>query len=419
MTKELNANDNRVKIGCYASNVSMAVMGNLSAILFLVFRSLYGISFTELGLLVTVNFFTQLGVDLIFSFYSHKFNIPLVVKTMPLITILGLVIYAVWPFFFPNSVYVGLMIGTVIFSASNGLAEVLLSPTIAALPFKDPDHQMSKLHSVYAWGVVAVAVFCTLFLFIFKRESWQYLALILCLIPLFAFIIFSTVKLPEMKTNDKIGGTKEVFKNKQLWVCFFAIFLGGASEIVMAQWSSSYLEQIGLPKIYGDIFGVAFFSATLGFGRSLYAKKGKNIEKFIFYGAIGAFLCYVVCAVSPIPIIGLIACALTGFCVSMMWPGSLIIVQERVPNGGVLIFALMAAGGDMGAAVGPQIVGVVTDLVTASEGMINFATTLNLTVEQLGMKIGLLLGSLFPLIAIIVYSYLVKSKEKLTLLKEN
>ena len=222
-----------------------------------------------------------------------------------------------------------------------------------------------------------------------------------------------------MKTNDKIGGTKEVFKNKQLWICFFAIFLGGASEIVMAQWSSSYLEQIGLPKIYGDIFGVAFFSATLGFGRSLYAKKGKNIEKFIFYGAIGAFLCYVVCAVSPIPIIGLIACALTGFCVSMMWPGSLIIVQDRVPNGGVLIFALMAAGGDMGAAVGPQIVGVVTDLVTASEGMINFATTLNLTVEQLGMKIGLLLGSLFPLIAIIVYSYLVKSKEKLPLLKEN
>ena len=140
--------------------------------------------------------------------------------------------------------------------------------------------------------------------------------------------------------------------------------------------------------------------------------------KVLFLGAIGASLCYLVAALSPFAIVGLLACALTGFFVSMMWPGSLIIVQERVPNGGVLIFALMASGGDMGAAVGPQLVGVVTDLVTTNANMIDLAYTLGLTVEQLGMKVGLLLGSLFPILAVVVYSYLVKSKEKIKLLNE-
>ena len=155
----------RLKYACYSTNMTMSVVGNLSPILFLTFRSLYGISYSLLGLLVLINFCTQLAVDLIFSFFSHKFNIPKTVKTIPLIAILGFLVYAVWPFFAPESVYTGLVIGTVIFSAASGLNEVLISPVFATIPSKDPDREMSKLHSVYAWGVVLVIVVSTLFLF--------------------------------------------------------------------------------------------------------------------------------------------------------------------------------------------------------------------------------------------------------------
>lgn len=415
----LSKNDNRVKIGCYASNISMAVTGNLSALLFLTFRSLYGISYTLLGMLVLINFFSQLTIDIIFSFFSYKFNIPKVIKTMPLISIAGLLIFAAAPYLFPNNVYIGLVIGTVIFSASGGLAEVLISPTIAALPFDKPEQEMSKLHSVYAWGVVAVAVISTLFLLIFKNENWQILAILFCLVPIFAFFTFCGTKIPEMDNGEKVSGVLKSFKNKQLWICFTAIFLGGASEVVMAQWSSSYLEQaLGISKVWGDIFGVALFSIMLGLGRSLYAKYGKNIERFLFYGAIGATVCYLVAALSPLPIFGLIACAFTGFCVSMLWPGSLIVVQERIPNGGVFIFAMMAAGGDLGASIGPQLVGVVTDAVSLSPTMVELASTLGLTVEQLGMKMGMLIGVVFPLAALFVNLYLVKSKNKVKKLNE-
>ena len=92
-----------------------------------------------------------------------------------------------------------------------------------------------------------------------------------------------------METPEKVSGVLEHLKKKELWLCFLAIFLGGASECTMAQWSSSYLEKaIGLPKIWGDVFGVALFSMALGLGRTLYAKYGKNAEKILFLGAIGA-----------------------------------------------------------------------------------------------------------------------------------
>ncbi|MBR4279012.1 MAG: MFS transporter, partial [Clostridia bacterium] len=312
----------RLKYACYTTNVSMAVVANLSPVLFITFHERYGISFSLLGLLVLINFVTQLLIDLVFSFFSHKFNIKLTVKITPLIATVGLLVYALWPFVFPNHVYLGLLVGTLIFSASGGLAEVLISPVIAAIPSDEPEREMSKLHSIYAWGVVFVIIVSTLFLLGFGNEKWQYLTLIFTIIPLISFSLFLGAKIPEMQTNERVSGALNALKNKTLWLCVTAIFLGGASELVMAQWSSGYLEQaLGIEKVWGDIFGVAMFGATLGLGRTLYAKFGKNVTRVLLLGAIGATACYLTAALSGIPILGLIACALTGFCVSMMWPG--------------------------------------------------------------------------------------------------
>ena len=71
----MDKNQKRVKLARYTVNATMSAVGNLSPILFLTFRNLYGISYTLLGLLVFINFITQLIVDLILSFFSHKFNI--------------------------------------------------------------------------------------------------------------------------------------------------------------------------------------------------------------------------------------------------------------------------------------------------------------------------------------------------------
>ncbi len=403
----------RLKFACYSSNISMSVVGNFSPILFLTFKEMYGISYSLLGLLILVNFVTQLGIDLVFSFFSHKFNIPKTVKTMPIITIAGLLIYALWPFVFPNSVYVGLLIGTVVFSVSAGLGEVLISPVIAAIPAKEPEHEMSKLHSVYAWGVVFVIVVSTLFLLAFGSENWQYLALLFALVPLTSTILFAGAEIPEMQTPERVSGAVKFLKSKTLWLCVIAIFLGGASELVMAQWSSGYLERaMGIPKAWGDIFGVALFAVMLGIGRTLYSKIGKNIYRVLTLGSLGAAVCYVVAAVTNVALLGLFACAFTGLCVSMLWPGSLVVASERFKSGGVFIFAMMAAGGDLGASVVPQLVGIVTDAVGGSPAMLKLAESLSLAPDQLGMKLGLLIGALFPLAAVFVFLRLYKTQNK-------
>ena len=401
----------RLKYACYTTNITMSVVGNLSPLLFLTFRSLYGISYSLLGLLVLINFSTQLTIDLVFSFFSHKFNIPKTVKFTPLLGAVGLVIYSIWPFLFPDQVYVGLVFGTIIFSSSSGLAEVLISPVIAAIPAENPDREMSKLHSIYAWGVVGVVIFSTVFLFIFGAENWQWLGLIFMLIPLVSSILFRYSTVPQLETPERVSGVLDMLKNKTLWICVVAIFIGGASECTMAQWSSGYLEQaLNIPKVWGDIFGVALFAVMLGLGRSLYAKIGKHIECVLFLGVTGATICYLVAAVSSIPMIGLLACGFTGFCVSMLWPGSLVVASERISTGGVFIYAMMAAGGDLGASVGPQLVGIITDIAMETNTIIQLANKWGFAPEQLGMKCGMLVATMFPFLGIGLFSYVLRTR---------
>ena len=87
----------------------------------------------------------------------------------------------------------------------------------------------------------------------------------------------------------------------------------------------------------------------------------------------------------------------------MLWPGCLIVADHRIPTGGVFIYAMMAAGGDLGASVAPQLVGVITDLASLSPSLTSFASDLGLTSGQLGMKLGMIIGALFPLIGIFFY----------------
>ena len=406
----------RVKCGCYLTNIAQAVVCHLSPILFITFHTKYDISFSLLGLLVLIGFCTQLAVDFVFSFFSHKFNIPLTVKLTPVLTVVGILIYAILPFFLTGKfVYIALVIGTVVFSASGGLAEVLMSPVIAAIPSENPEHEMSKLHSVYAWGVVGMVLISTLFLRFVGAEYWQWLALALASVPLASCIFFFGAEIPKMETPEKVSGAVKLLKNKSLWLCVFAIFLGGAAECTMSQWCSGYIEQaLGIPKMWGDIFGMAVFALTLGLGRTLYSKFGKNIGRVLFFGAVGATACYLVAALAPTsaPVVGLIACGITGFCVSMLWPGSLIVGSDRFPAGGVFIYALMAAGGDLGASVGPQMIGIVTDAVAASGWAAQLAQDLQMTSAQLGMKAGMLLGMIFPLLAAFVYLVLWKPWRK-------
>ena len=135
--------------------------------------------------------------------------------------------------------------------------------------------------------------------------------------------------------------------------------------------------------------------------------------------AIGATVCYLVAALSPIAAVGLIAAAFTGFCTSMLWPGTLIVSEKKFASGGVFIYAMMASGGDLGASVVPQLVGIVTDAVSESSLAAKLSAALSISTEQVGMRAGMLIASIFPIIAIFVFLYILKAKRKEDKINEN
>ena len=127
--------------------------------------------------------------------------------------------------------------------------------------------------------------------------------------------------------------------------------------------------------------------------------------------AIGSACCYLVCALSPLPILNIIACGLAGLFSSMLWPGTLIVSTDKLPKGGVMVFALLAAGGDLGASVGPQLIGSITDMVIASNNLLPLAQTFGMTIDQLALRIGLLAVSILPIVLILT-TYLIKKQHK-------
>ena len=64
----------RTKRACYFAYLAMSSVFSLPALLFVTFREMYGISYTLLGTLVLVNFCTQLGIDLVFTFFTKRFK---------------------------------------------------------------------------------------------------------------------------------------------------------------------------------------------------------------------------------------------------------------------------------------------------------------------------------------------------------
>ena len=407
-------NYKRTKLACYSAYVTMASAFALPPLLFVTFHDMYGVSYTLLGTLVLINFCTQLTVDLILSFFSKYFNEKFLVRVMPIITSLGLAFYAFSPLIFPNSVFTGFAIATVIFSISAGLSEVLVSPVVAALPSDNPGRDMSFLHSLYGVGVTVVILISTIFFKLFGSENWSFLTLLFAALPISTAVLFMTSPMPDMTPSETSnGGERSKRYAVGLALCVACIFFGSCAENTMSNWASSFMENaLGIDKAIGDILGTAMFAVLLALTRMGYAKFGKSITPILFIGMIGAVACYLVAGFSTNAVIALIACVLTGMFTSMLWPGALIFMEEKIPGAGVAAYALMASGGDLGASVAPQLMGIVVDKVTASSFAADIAIKTGLAAEQIGMKAGMIITAFFPLIGIVALTITVRYFKK-------
>jgi MFS family permease len=259
-----------------------------------------------------------------------------------------------------------------------------------------------------------VVLLTTLALFVFGTSSWQIIVLCWLVVPLVNFAMFLKVPLAPQVPEEKRQGMKSLVFKPFFIAAFLAIAFGGASEQIAAQWISAFMERgLSVSKIIGDTAGVCSFACMLGVGRLLYGIYGQrvSVHKVMLIGSALAVFCYLAIALSSTSIVSFGGCMVCGIAVSLLWPGTLVIASERYPLAGTWLFAILAAGGDIGASVGPGITGVVIDAMQRSRLLSSVAGSTGLSPEQLGLRSGMLLALVFPLLAFVCLYWMAKSPE--------
>ncbi len=399
---------------CYMGYITQAIINNLLPLLFIVFQADYGLSYAMLGGLITVNFGVQLVVDALAVKFADRigYRIPLVLAHV--MSVLGLVMLAVLPRVLP-SVYVGLLCSVIVYAVGGGLLEVLVSPVVDSLP--TPKEQkaasMSFLHSFYCWGQVAVVLFTTLLLRVFGMANWWTMPLLWAVVPLINLYVFTRVPLAPTLPQEQRTPLRKLFTQPAFVAALLLMICAGSSELTVSQWSSLFAERgLGLSKVWGDLAGPCVFAVLMGAGRILYGIWGNRI-RLRPYMLICTALCvasYMMTSLSGLPLISLIGCAVCGFAVSIMWPGTFSLAAARFPAGGTAMFAILALCGDLGASAGPWAAGAVADSVTTPGGLASFAQAL-FSGQVAGLRAGIFVGALFPVAMLLTLLFWNRQKD--------
>lgn len=383
MTEQKNYK--KTLIACYLGFVTQAISSNFTPLLFLTFKSTYGISLEKIALIPFVFYFTQLLTDLAATKFADKIGYRTCVVTSQVVSSVGLILMAILPEVFPIP-FIGILVSVVLYAIGSGLVEVLVSPIVEACPFENKDGVMSTLHSFFCWGSMGVILGSTLFFAVFGIENWKILAFILALVPLYNAFNFIKCPIEKLVEDGESMGVGKLLKTHIFWLMILLMICSGSSEATMTQWTSAFTEAaIGVSKTVGDLAGPCLFAMFMGIARMLYGKYSEKLDltKVMLVCGIMCVGCYLLASLSTLPILGLAGCALCGLSVGIMWPGSISVSSQKCPKGGTAMFAFLALAGDLGAAVGPTMVGAFSEMAGGD------------------LKIGLLTATLFPVILVI------------------
>ena len=351
-------------LACYNGYITQAICINLAPLLYLTFQREFSLSVTQVGLLIAVNFATQILVDVLASHYANRLNLRAMAILAHIFAAGGLVGLAVFPKLMPP--LLGLLFAEAVLGLGGGFTEVIISPLMEACPTEEKSGNMSLLHSFYCWGQAGVVLFSGIYFYFFEiSSSWYYLPIIWSIIPLLGAVAFAIVPIYNLPTQEGEKSPIGRLFHTPLFLVFFLMMLcAGASEMVMSQWASAFVESaLGIDKALGDLLGPCMFAVMMGIARLLYGKLSGHVDltNWMILGCIGCILAYFLAAFAPHPILALIGCALCGFSVGVFWPGTLSHAAASIPLGGVSMFAILAVAGDIGCLSGPYVAGVIAD----------------------------------------------------------
>ena len=376
---------------CYVGYVIQAMVNNLSPLLFVQFKRQFGLTSSELSLVIFINFGLQIIVDSLSAKITEKIGYRAGSIAAQIFSATGLVCLGV----LPNVInpFAGIIVATVLMAIGGGFVEVILSPVIEALPLGNKSGAMCFLHSFYCWGHIFTVLIATLYFNVFSIEAWRYLPVVLAAIPLLNCITFAVCPIETLEGDETPSSYKSMFTAKGFWLFPLLILAGGAAEQAIAQWASDFAEiGLGVDKTLGDIFGTCLFALGMALSRTVYGFLGDKIDLKKAFVICGALLtgAYLLAALAPFAGLSLAGIALGGVFVGLLWPGLYAVAGRTYPNGGTKMFGVLALFGDVGCTLGPTLAGLVSS----------------------DIKTGILFATIFPVI-VLVCSIILRRQSKI------
>ena len=354
---------------CFIGYIVQAVVNSFVPLLFVTFQTEYHIPLTQITLLITVNFVIQLVVDLLSAGFVDKIGYRASAIIAHACAGTGIFLLTLLPELFSNPFY-GILLAVMVYAIGGGLIEVLISPVLEACPTDNKESAISLLHSFYCWGCTGVVLLSTLFFAVFGTSHWKILALIWVILPAANLILFTKVPIYSLHEEGESGmSISELFRVKVFWLLMAMMLCAGASEQAVSQWASTFAEKgLHIQKTVGDLVGPMLFSVLMGLSRLIYGKYGEkfNLDRFMKGSCVLCVASYLCIFLVPVPIVGLISCAICGFSVGIMWPGTFSKASAAIKRGGTVLFAMLALAGDLGCSGGPTLVGFVSSAFSSN-----------------------------------------------------
>ena len=371
---------------CFVGYIVQGIVNNFVPLLFLTFQKSYRIPLSQITLIAAFNFGIQLLIDLFSAGFIDRIGYRASMVLAHLLTAVGFILLTILPEISPSA-FAGILLAVAVYAIGGGVLEVLVSPVVEACPSENKEKTMSKLHSFYSWGQAGVVLFSTVFFYIVGIQNWKILAIVWALVPLCNAAVFMKVPIAPLIGAEESGmKIRELFGNRLFWILFLMMLCAGASEQGVSQWASAFAEKgLGLSKTWGDLAGPMAFALLMGTARAFYGKYGNRIDldRFMILSGSVCILSYLGISLLPIPQLSLIACAVCGLSVGIMWPGTFSKASAALSRGGTAMFALLALGGDIGSSSGPTLVGIVSDAFSGN------------------LKAGILAATIFPILLLV------------------
>ena len=360
---------------CYAAMMSLAIGVNLLPIFLVTIQHSFpgasgaGLTQEELGRIGSVTFIGLVASIFITGPLADRFGAKLFAIAGNLLLVSGLVVTA-W-----SPQYEILLCANFLLGLGAGTLDMVLSPVVSALNPDERTGSMNWLHSFYCVGATltvligSVALQCGI--------TWRMSCLILIILPALLVFAFTTQKFPDLteETTERTPlGT--LCTNPWFVGALVALFLGGATELGMAQWLPAYAQlSLKFPQWVGAA-GLFCFSVAMAIGRMGIGALNKKMDSFVImaWGCGLSVALFLIGSFCPIELVALGACILAGLTGSCLWPTMLAVTADKFPNGGATMFGALAAFGNAGGIFMPWLVGVIADKSNLHNGLAISAT---------------------------------------------